>query len=235
MKGTNEVTATPKPRGRPKDTMLAARRRADILDTAAKLFADLGYPNTDVQVVADALGIGKGTVYRYFPTKRELFLAAVDCGMRRLDAAVEVRAAEVDDPIQQIAQAVRAYLAFFDANPELVELLMQERAEFKDRKKPTYFEHRDANIGRWQELLRGLVADGRVRDVPVERITDVLGDMLYGTLFTDYFAGRRKSFEEQARDILDIVFEGILRKGPENRSGREAAPKATRRKVSGKP
>ena len=205
------MTADPGKRGRPKNEKLAARRHTEILAKATMMFAERGYPNTDVQVVADELGMGKGTVYRYFPTKRDLFLAAVDHGMARLHDAVEASVAETEDPLEQIAKAVRAHLAFFDGNAELVELLMQERAEFKDRKKPTYFEHRDANIGRWQGVLRDLVEQGRVREVPVERITDVLGDLLYGTLFTNHFAGRRKSLEEQSRDILDIVFEGILR------------------------
>jgi len=31
-----------------------------------------------------------------------------------------------------------------------VELLILERAEFRDRKKPTYFEHRDAHVHRWR-------------------------------------------------------------------------------------
>jgi len=176
----------------------------------ARIFAERGFPNTDVQLVADEIGVGKGTIYRYFPTKRELFLAAVDRGMRRLRARVDASVAEVDDPLEQTAQVVRAYLAFFDANPDFVELLIQERAEFKDRKKPTYFEHRDANIGHWHDLLRGLVKAGRVRDVPVQRITGVLGDLMYGTMFTNHFAGRRKSFEQQAQDILDVVFQGIL-------------------------
>ena len=105
---------------------------------------------------------------------------------------------------------VCVYLEFFDANPGFVELLIQERAEFKDREKPTYFEHRDANLGPWQNLFRGLVSEGRVRDIPVQRITDVIGDLLYGTMFTNHFAGRRRSFQEQATDILDVVFYGIL-------------------------
>jgi len=229
------MTAAPRRRGRPKDKQLTARRRADILDVATRLFAKRGYPSTDVQVVADELGVGKGTVYRYFPTKRDLFLAAVDRGMDRLDDAIEAGVAEVDDPLEQIAQAVRVYLGFFDGNPEIVELVIQERAEFKDRAKPTYFEHRDANIGRWKKLLHGLMAAGRVRDIPVERITDVLGDLLYGTLFTNYFAGRRKSFEEQARDILDLVFQGLLRRREQDCGPRAAAQGTTHGKVSGQP
>ena len=40
--------------GRPRDAALAERRREEILDTAAVVFARHGYPNTDVQYVADA-------------------------------------------------------------------------------------------------------------------------------------------------------------------------------------
>jgi AcrR family transcriptional regulator len=204
------MSTNPKRRGRPKDEQLTARRREEILDTAARVFAEHGYPGADVQIVANELEIGKGTVYRYFPTKRDLFLAAADRGMRRLKAAVDADTAGTADPLERVAQAVRTHLAFFDANPEFVELFIQERAEFKDRKKPTYFEHRDANIGRWQELLGSLVLEGRIRDVPVRRITDVLGNLLYGTMFTNHFAGRRRSFEDQAKDILDIVLQGVL-------------------------
>ena len=130
--------------------------------------------------------------------------------MRRLTAAVvEARDAH-HDPLERIAAAVRAYLAFFEANPECVELIIQERAHFKDRKQPTYFVHREAQLGYWQELWQGLIAEGRVRDIPVNRITDVFSDLMYGTIFTNYFTGRRKSLAEQAEDLLDIAFQGIL-------------------------
>jgi hypothetical protein len=47
----------------------------------------------------------------------------------------------------------------------------------------------------------------------VERIIDVLGDTLYGAMFTNHFAGRGKSFEAQAEDVLDVVFHGIVPEG----------------------
>ena len=84
------------------------------------------------------------------------------------------------------------------------------RAQFKDRKKPTYFEHREANVERWRDVYRNLIAEGRVRDMPVERITDVFSDLVYGTMFTNYFTGPRQPVEAQAQDILDIMFHGIL-------------------------
>jgi AcrR family transcriptional regulator len=211
-------TAEKKPRRAP-DEALWASRQEEILAAAAKLFARHGYADTDTQLLADELGVGKGTLYRYFPSKQELFLAAVDRAMHHLRRQIDANIEGIDDPLDRIAEAVRAYLAFFADHPEYVELLIQERAQFKDRKKPTYFVHREANIERWRALYRDLIAAGRVRDMPVERITDVMSQLLYGTMFINYFTGRQKPVEAQARDILDVVFHGILSETERGRRG----------------
>jgi len=196
--------------GRPADDTLPARRREEILDAAAVLFAERGYSNTDTQALIKVLHVGKGTLYRYFSSKEELFLAAVDRAMHRLRERVDAAVEGVADPLTMIARAIAAYLRYFEENPGNVELLVQERAQFKDRKQPTYFEHREKNVGRWRELFTRLIAEGRLREVPVERITEVLGNLVYGTMFTNYFVGRRVTLEVQVADILDLVFHGIL-------------------------
>ena len=196
--------------GRPVDGELRDRRRDEILDAASTLFAQRGYSETTTDMLADKLGVGKGTIYRYFPTKRDLFLGAVDRLMRRLLDTIHDAVEAIEDPLDKIAHAIRTYLTFFAEHPEFVELIIQERAQFKDRKKPTYFEHRDADKERHLEFFRQLIAASRVRGIPVDRLDDVLSDLVYGTMFTNYFTGRRRSAAEQARDILDVVFHGIL-------------------------
>jgi AcrR family transcriptional regulator len=202
-------TTRQRPR-RPAPETLWATRSEQILEAATELFARHGYADTDTQLLIEKLGVGKGTLYRYFPSKRELFLAAADRVMRQLHERIEGSIQNIEDPLDQIAEAIRAYLTFFTEHPDFVELLMQERAQFKDRKEPTYFKHRAAHIERWRDLYRSLIARGWVRDMPVERITDVLSDLVYGTMFTNYFTGHRKAVDKQAEDILDVVFHGIL-------------------------
>jgi AcrR family transcriptional regulator len=196
--------------GRPRDEALQSRRRGEILDAAAPLFAERGFANTDVQVLADLLQVGKGTIYRYFPSKADLFLATVERGVRRLHEAIEARVADVADPLEQIVVAIHAYLEFFDAHPALVELFIQERAQFKDRKTPTYFAVHAANVGPWREMYQRLAQEGRVRDLPQTEDQEVVHDLLYGTILANYFTGRRSSHAEQAQNIVDIVFQGIL-------------------------
>ncbi len=187
----------------------ALRRREEILDAAALLFSEQGYSETDTDALAAHLKVGKGTLYRYFPSKRELFLAAADRVMRRLRQHIDAALEGVTEPFERIKCAVRTFLCFCSEHREFVELLIQERAQFKDRTKPTYFEHREAHVKRWQDLYRDLIGQERIRDIPVDRITDVIGNQLYGTLFTNYFAGSSKTWQQQADDILDIVFNGI--------------------------
>ena len=97
--------------GRPNDEALTASRQEEILETAVKLFARHGYADTDTQLLADEIGVGKGTLYRYFPSKEQLFLAAADRVMRKLRQHIDARIAGIADPLDQIATAVRTFLA----------------------------------------------------------------------------------------------------------------------------
>ena len=189
---------------------LWASRKEEILTQAALLFAKHGYSETDTQLLAETIGVGKGTVYRYFSSKRELFLAAADRVMRMMRERVDASVAEIDDPMLRITTGIRVFLGFFAEYPEFVELLIQERAQFKDRTRPTFIEHRAVNVERWRTIYEGLIASGRVREMPIDRITDVIGNLLYGTIFTNYFSGQTKSVETQAQDIIDVAFNGIL-------------------------
>jgi AcrR family transcriptional regulator len=185
-------------------------RKEEILTQAALLFAKHGYTDTDTQLLCETIGVGKGTVYRYFRSKRELFLAAADRVMRMLRERVDASLEGVDEPVERITTGIRVFLTFFAEHSEFVELLIQERAQFKDRTRPTFMEHRIVNVERWRIIYRSLIVEKRVRDIPVDRITDVIGNLLYGTIFTNYFSGQSKSVDVQAQDIVDVVFNGIL-------------------------
>ncbi|MGA2258074.1 MAG: TetR/AcrR family transcriptional regulator [Thermoguttaceae bacterium] len=187
-----------------------SRRREEILAAAIDLFALHGYADTDTQFLADQLQVGKGTLYRYFRSKEELFLAAVDLSIQKLHESVCASVNLAVDPMDRIRQGVRGYLAFFAEHPEVVELMIQERAIFRDQRKSTYFQRRDEFAKQWQELYRQLIAEGLLRDMPPERISNIISELLYGAMFTNFFSGRVPDFKSQADEIMDVVLEGIL-------------------------
>ncbi len=209
--------------GRPVDRSLAQRRRAEILAAATTFFARHGYQNADIELLAEEIGIGKGTIYRYFPTKDQLFRSALQRGLDALSAAIEVEKRTPPEPGQgddlgAICRAVIAYFTYFDQHPEIIELMVLERAEFKGRGKPTYFTHRDRYLGPWQQRQRTLIAKGVIRTMDVDAITSCLGMLMYGALVTHPFIAGRGGLAAQARGVLDVVLDGI-RAGRSRRSG----------------
>ena len=66
------ILAAPKRRFRRKHA-----RPAEIVDAALALFTERGFAATRLEDVATRAGIGKGTIYLYFPTKEDLFRAVV--------------------------------------------------------------------------------------------------------------------------------------------------------------
>jgi AcrR family transcriptional regulator len=209
----------PRKPGRPKDPELESRRRAQILDTAAKVFAGFGFAGTQVQVFADRLGVGNGTVYRYFPTKEILFLAAVERGLEELTAEMDAVMTEPLEPLDTLRRLVRVYLGFFHRRPEMAELFIQERAAFPHHHRPLYFARReqDGKECRRADLFHRLIASGRIRSISQERFFAVIGDLLYGTILTNLLTGRRATPDAQTEDVLDVILNGILAEEGEDR------------------
>src|SRR5690606_39464201 len=50
------------------------QREQQILDTALALFLEQGEDRVTVEMIADRVGIGKGTIYKHFETKNEIYL-----------------------------------------------------------------------------------------------------------------------------------------------------------------
>jgi AcrR family transcriptional regulator len=198
--------------GRRRDPGLEARRRAQILDVAAREFARYGFANTQVQTIATHVGVGNGTVFRYFETKEKLFLATVERGLKDLTVVMD-RVLDLPlDPLVKLVAAIRAYLDFFHRRPEMAELFIQERAAFPHHHRPLYFANRDDDeqACKHAALFRKLMESGLVRPIPMERLFAVVGDLLYGTILTNLLSGRSVDPESQSRDIADVLLNGLL-------------------------
>lgn len=190
MTDTDELTMT-----KPTLRADAQRNRIRILDAAESVFAELG-ATASTEEVASRAGVAIGTVFRHFPTKRDL-LAAIMTDLRcRLTSQARAFAVEGDPAT-----------ALFDFATSLVELATTKRTVVELLTTDT-----PSQVGSLQQAVDALLVRaqqaGAIR--PDARITDVmalLGAASQGAL--------RGGWDRQARDrTLGIIFDG-LRTGAE--------------------
>lgn len=161
---------------------LVQRRKEQILAAALPIFARNGFRRTKIDQIADSLSIGKGTIYRYFDDKKDLFLAVYQQAMAELRQRFFENVVPVADPPKKVAAAVKTFFEFFANNPELIEIQMQVRSEFKDEYSRIYKEMYSDYIVRIQQNLRNGIEQGLFRNLDVEKTAEAMAATLQGVL-----------------------------------------------------
>lgn len=197
---------------------LTERRRREIADAAALTFAERGYHATGIADIAQRLGIGHGTFYRYFKNKRDI----LDYVLREVTARLgEVMAGE--DPTSTTtleeyrAQVVRIGLAMFDlftTEPAIARLFYVEAVgadhEFSERW--------IALQGTFADVTARYLQNGVDRGfLPADLDVEVSARAVNGMIFAGLLAGisRPESQDDPGeRDrwvagITRIMFDGI--------------------------
>jgi len=97
-----------------------------ILKAAVQLFGENGFENTSIEQLAKAAGVGKGTIYSYFTTKRDILYAFCE---DELEYIHEQLASKTNPDAPILEQMITIFLAEFQyitRNPEFGRLFIQE-------------------------------------------------------------------------------------------------------------
>ena len=104
---------------------LPQQRQSQILTAATELFSQHGYHGVTVDAIAQQVGISKGNIYWYFKSKQEIFLQLFDYLAEQLFMpAQDVLKADLP-PREKLRTLTRGLLEAYEANPEIISLVMQ--------------------------------------------------------------------------------------------------------------
>lgn len=142
------------------------QREREILDVALTLFLEQGEDRVTVEMIADRVGIGKGTIYKHFETKHEIYLLL----MIRYEE-------ELSDIFQRIRESddketlAREYFRFRISDPKRYQLFDRlEQKVIKDQAVPELVDKlhriRAANFVHLTRIVEARIAEGILEDVP---------------------------------------------------------------------
>ena len=85
-------------------------RETDLLDAAARLFADQGYHRTTIRDITSSVGMGPGSSYYHFASKADMLRAVYEEGVRSVTESVRARLADESDPWERITLALEGHI-----------------------------------------------------------------------------------------------------------------------------
>jgi len=186
---------------------LVERRRNQILDVASLIFSNEGFAKANTDEIAKVANLGKGTIYRYFKNKRELFLSVVDRGLDKLKDAILTEVEKTEDPLKKIENAIRTYLSFFEKNRNLIGILIHEQSSFQQRIAKRYFEHYYGNVDRIKKTFKTGIEQRLIKEIDIESAISVLTSILNGLIYMWHLEGEKYRLLDRVPIVIKIFFE----------------------------
>jgi AcrR family transcriptional regulator len=180
-------------------------REAELLAVTLRLLQEEGYDGLTVDAVAATARASKATVYRRWPTKAELVLAAFIEGVRQVATAPETGSLRDDllqlgavicDQARQHAATMRAVMVETSRNPALNDVMQHQ---FLDQRK-ALFEH----------ILGGAVDRG---EIDAAALTEDLWDLMPGYLiYRSIWSARPPSRRTVQALVDDVMLPSLTRR-----------------------
>jgi AcrR family transcriptional regulator len=206
------------------------RRRQEVVDTAAEVFARHGYQETSVSDLSAATGIATGGLYHYIGSKERLLVAVLDDLMEPLlRRAEEIRAAGLP-PEEELRTLVRAWVEHIATHHAHMLVFGQERHVIE--REPQWRRIRSSRK-RFERLLDDVLArcEREAGRVFADRRLTLLALLGMVNHAAQWYRPRGRL---TARQVADGFCDLVLSSGPRPGGDGAAAPAGSRAAPSGR-
>ncbi|RLF98036.1 hypothetical protein DRN58_07730 [Thermococci archaeon] len=186
------------------------RREEQIYKAALEVFSKDGYYKADMDLVAQKAKIGKGTVYRYFESKKNLFVSLVEWGLNQLKDEILTSIEGIDDEIERINTALEVYFNFYKNHKGFYRILVYEKYNFMDEIAKKFKEKYFAHLHIIENVFHQGIQKGVFKNIDTRSTAIALIGMTDAVLFKWLFENKSSYFDNELAALQEIFFKGIL-------------------------
>ncbi len=197
------------PRARLVRNSRVLRRADEIIDAAARVFAERGYHGTTTQAIADVLGMRQASLYYYFPSKEA---ALEEVCARGTDGFVEgaERVMGMDvPPLEKLRLLIASHLAPIQTMPDYVRVFINERRYLPDASRKRVG-RKSRRIERFfEQVIQDGIDDGSIRAGTDARLAMLAVLGMCNAVINWREADRAKDLGGIAGGFAEIVAKGL--------------------------
>jgi AcrR family transcriptional regulator len=196
--------------------------RLAILQRAATVFSERPYHEVLTDEISTRVGVGKGTLYRYFPSKEALYFATIVHGLAGMRDAITAAVAP-DLPLERvILDLTRTVIGYFWERRDFFVLLNRHESKLEPSERAEWQRDREAVVDLVARRLAQELRRNGVRGVDSRLAVEMLFGMIRAASLY-----RRESdrIEGLARHVTAIFLHGVLPRGAATRHRGGGAPR----------
>lgn len=186
-------------------------RQAEIVAAALRLARESSPALITTGDIATAIGVTQGAVFKHFPTKDAIWLAAMRWVRESLLQKLQGAADQAGTPLDALSAMFHAHVEFVIAHPGVPRFIFHELQQPADS--PAKLEVRGVLQG-YRKLLLGLLAQAiEQRQVspaldPEAAATGFIG-LIQGLVMQSMLSGRPGTMRQQAGPVLALYLRGL--------------------------
>jgi AcrR family transcriptional regulator len=192
------------------------RRRAkknDIIQAAARLFAEKGYHRTTTREIAHAADVAEGTLYNYFENKEDLLFQIVTCLAESFRLSERLVEGIQGDAYQALLSLLGERIDWIRRNRNMLQVVYSEilvNTPLRDR---YYRQVYLPSIKLLEDHLEMRSNSGQIRPIDIQLSARFLGGLSIGLFMLDSLGDEalENRWGEITGVIGDIIFHGLDR------------------------
>lgn len=183
------------------------KTRMAIVQCAAEIFSQREFHEVLTDDIAQRLGIGKGTIYRYFKSKEELYLSAIAEGLNGLHAAVTT-VLQQDAPLETTIEAVvRTMINYFWRQRDFFVLVHRLEPKLKAQERADWQTRRNEVVTMVRRVLEGAIGRGDIAPFNSRLAVEILFGMIRAACL---YRTESERPEELTRQVTSIFLRGLI-------------------------
>jgi len=219
MSSSGTPPDSPRPPGSGREGKKAEIRRR-ILEAAKEIFFRDGFMDANLDEIAELAGVAKGTLYRYFDSKAQIYVAVLSHNGRRFEKKLQDALDPQATPIEALSQVSRFYLQHYVENPDYFQIFWAIENQAVIGELPS--EVVEEVIRLWEESLRILagiiergIQEGLFAPCDAWEVATILWTLANAIIRTERSPAhrglRRRVLDTFFDDAITLVLRGLAR------------------------
>lgn len=184
------------------------KRRRNILAAAEDLFARSSYDAVQMDDIARQAGVGKPTIYRYFVSKDELFLAVFRAALEQLQQQLSTVLTADLSPSAALNETFQISFALLGNQVSALRLLTDGQPSLIVRWREEFDRYRLFLVSMFRQIIQRGVDTGEFRPVDLDTVSPMLVGMIRGGLMS---VGDMTGRQRMCMAAVDLVLAGLKR------------------------